>query len=88
MHGCRGPKYCPQSVIGTPQQTIKIRRGGMGKLSGSGPSGWKLRPARVLSKSLSEMASKYHVRGRSALQAKRHGSGTDSKALQEAIKEK
>ena len=31
---------------------IWIKRGGTGKTSGSGPSGWKLRPARLLSRSL------------------------------------
>lgn len=57
MHHVRGPKYCPQSLIGTPQQTIKIKRGGTGKTSGSGPSGYKLKPARVLSRSLAMMAA-------------------------------
>lgn len=33
---------------------IWIRKGGDGKTSGSGPSGWKLRPAKRLARSLAE----------------------------------
>ena len=33
---------------------IWIKRGGSGKMSGSGPSGWKLRPAKRLARSLAE----------------------------------
>jgi hypothetical protein len=63
MHGVRGPKYCPKNLIGTPFQTIKVRRGGPGRVSGSGPSGWKLRPAKVLARSLAEMAASTRARG-------------------------
>jgi hypothetical protein len=50
---------CHDKDVGTPRQTIQIKRGGMGKASGEGPQGWKLRPARLLSRSLAEMAVKY-----------------------------
>lgn len=55
-----GPVKCSQSLIGTPGQIRWIRRGG-GSSSGSGPSGWKLKPSRLLSRSLAEMAIKYRA---------------------------
>lgn len=42
-----------------PAREYWIKRGGIGKMSGNGPSGWKLTPAHVLSRSLADMASKY-----------------------------
>ena len=53
---------CPARLVGTPNQVIKIKRGGQGKISGSGPSGYKTRPARLLSRSLADMASQYRHR--------------------------
>jgi hypothetical protein len=49
-------------LIGTPQQIIKIKRGGTGQMSGSGPSGKKLKPARVHARAMAEMAAKYRGR--------------------------
>ena len=63
MHGVRPTVRCPANLIGTPQQTIKIKRGGAGQTSGSGPSGWKKRPRAVLCRSLAEMARHYVARG-------------------------
>jgi hypothetical protein len=51
----RGGLICPDNVVGTPGQTIKIRRGGPGK-SGAGPLGWKATPRKMLSKALADMA--------------------------------
>lgn len=53
---------CPASVIGTKGQIIKLKRGGKGGTSGSGPSGWKVRPAAVLQRSLADMAAAYRSR--------------------------
>lgn len=39
---------------------IWTKRGGDGKMSGSGPSGWKLRPAKRLARSLAERAHGKH----------------------------
>lgn len=60
MHA-RGPLMCPPKLVGTPMQTIKIRRGGASS-SGSGASGWKNRPSKVLARSLADMALKYRAR--------------------------
>lgn len=60
----RGPVYCRQSVIGTKSQTIWLKRGGKGQQSGSGPSGHKLRPAKVLARSLAAMASAHQSKRR------------------------
>lgn len=49
----RSGVICPAHLVGTPQQTIKLKRWGAGK-SGQGPTGWKLRPAKVLARSLAE----------------------------------
>lgn len=49
---------CPPSHIGTPNQVIWIKRGGVGK-SGSGPTGYKTRPARVLARAMAELARRY-----------------------------
>ena len=59
----RGPKFCPPEMVGTDQQTIWIRRGGNGRVSGAGPSGHKLKPAKVLARSLAEMARGIRARG-------------------------
>jgi hypothetical protein len=37
-----------------PAREIKIKRGGQGRISGSGPSGYKMNPAKLLSRSLAE----------------------------------
>jgi hypothetical protein len=57
----RGPVKCPPNLIGTKAQTLWIRRGAIkgGNGGGSGATGWKNRPARVLARALAEMASKY-----------------------------
>jgi len=57
----RAPVYAPQSVWGTEGQEYWRRRGGPGK-SGSGPSGWKLKPAKVLARAMAEMAANYRTR--------------------------
>jgi hypothetical protein len=54
---------CPPNVIGTPAQQIKIKRGGPGK-SGAGASGWKLRPAKVLARTMADMARNYRAKKR------------------------
>ena len=59
MHGARPAVICPERLIGTPGQIIKIRRGGTGQMSGSGPSGWKLRPNAAHSRAMAEMAMQY-----------------------------
>jgi len=56
----RGPLKCPIKLIGTPNQQLWIRRGGASS-SGSGPAGWKLKPARQTARSLAEMAAKYRI---------------------------
>lgn len=61
MNG-RGPVLCHAKDIGAPQQTIWIRRGSTNKREGAGPLGWKLRRARILSRSLAEMAIKFKPR--------------------------
>lgn len=38
---------------------IWVPRGGDGKTSGAGPSGWKLRPAKVLARKLAEAAANF-----------------------------
>lgn len=53
---------CPNKIVGTPNQEIWVKRGGDGKTSGSGPSGWKTTPARLLARSMAEMAAKYRTR--------------------------
>ena|SRR5579859_2030976 len=82
----------PDHLIGLPVpdshwtgKVIKIPRGGKGQQSGSGPSGWKLRPAKKLARSLADMAAQYRKRGSQALAAKSHGSDSN-KNLKEAIK--
>ncbi len=45
---------CPAKLIGTPQQNVKLKRGGVGRQSGNGPSGYKTNPAKLLSRSLAE----------------------------------
>ena len=59
MHGARPAVICPERLLGTPQQIIKIKRGGTGQTSGSGPLGWKLRPNAVHSRAMAEMAITY-----------------------------
>lgn len=63
MHGVRPYKKCPENLIGTKQQIIKVKRGGPGT-SGHGASGWKLRQSKVLAKALAEQASRARHRGR------------------------
>jgi hypothetical protein len=62
MHGVRPAVKCPAPWIGTPQQTIWIPRGGSSKGSGSGPSGYKLKPARILARALAEQARNVRAR--------------------------
>lgn len=62
MHGVKPAKKCPKNLIGTPLQIIKIKRGGTGKMSGSGPTGYKTKPARLLARSLADMARQYRAR--------------------------
>ena len=62
MHGVRSAVLCPPNLVGTPLQTIRIKRGGTGRVSGNGPSGWKLRPSKVLARSLADMAMTYRAR--------------------------
>ena len=57
----RSAVMCPPKLVGTPGQTIKIARGGQ-STSGSGPSGWKLRPSKVLSTSLAKLAADHRAR--------------------------
>jgi len=45
---------CPAVLVGTPQQTVKIKRGGVGRQSGSGPSGYKTNPAYMLARALAD----------------------------------
>ena len=45
---------CPAKLIGTPQQNVKLKRGGTGRTSGSGPTGYKTNPAKLLSRSLAD----------------------------------
>lgn len=52
---------CPDNLVGTPGQIIKIRRGGPGK-SGAGPLGWKATPRKMLSKALADMARTYRAK--------------------------
>lgn len=52
----RGAVKCPRAFVGTPNQTIWINRGGTGRMSGSGPTGRKTRPAAMLARSLAERA--------------------------------
>ena len=59
MHGARPAVICPERLIGTENQIIKIRRGGSGQTSGSGPSGWKLKPNAVHCRAMAEMALQY-----------------------------
>jgi len=59
MHGARPAVKCPDRLIGTPGQIIKIKRGGTGQMSGNGPSGWKLRPNAVHCRAMAEMAKQY-----------------------------
>lgn len=59
MHGARPAVICPERLVGTDHQIIKIRRGGVGQTSGQGPSGWKLRPNAVHSRAMAEMAMTY-----------------------------
>lgn len=58
MHGARPAVFCKEKDIGTDRQTIWIKRGGTGK-SGAGPSGWKMKPSRILARALAEQARKY-----------------------------
>jgi hypothetical protein len=95
----RPVKRCPPSLIGKPVPNstwtgpvILIKRGGTGQQSGSGPSGWKLRPAARLARSLAEMARPYKVRGAArALADKVHGDKShakdSTKILNEFVKE-
>lgn len=51
--------YADKGTMRYPAREFWLKRGGIGKMSGNGPSGWKLTPAHVLSRSLADMASKY-----------------------------
>jgi hypothetical protein len=53
MHS-RPSVKCPAQLVGTPLQIVKLKRGGQGRISGSGPSGYKVNPAKLLSRSLAE----------------------------------
>ncbi len=52
---------CPLKDRCTPRQSIWIKRGAIkgGNGGGQGPTGYKLRPARVLARSLADMASSH-----------------------------
>lgn len=52
----RSAVIAPRNIVGTPGQTIKIKRGGTGGTSGAGPTGRKTRPAALLARSLAERA--------------------------------
>jgi len=81
----RSAVMCPERMIGTPQQVIKLRRGGPGH-SGNGPSGYKMKPARVLARSLAALAAAARARGKfAALKEKAHGLDSAA-ALKEATK--
>lgn len=60
MH-TKGPVYCRPHEVGTPMQEYKRKKWGNGK-QGSGPTGYKLRPARLLAKAMAEQANKYKSR--------------------------
>lgn len=62
MHGVRPVVRCPDNKIGTPNQTIKIKRGGTGGSGNAGPVGWKTRPSVRLNRALADMAAQYRHR--------------------------
>lgn len=64
MHHVRAAVKCPPKLVGTKQQEVWIKRGGIGHQSGSGPSGSKLKPARVLARSLANMARAHKPKGK------------------------
>jgi hypothetical protein len=52
----RGPLYASPSQVASGNLTLKIKRGGVGRQSGSGPSGRTATPRAVLSRSLRDRA--------------------------------
>lgn len=53
--------YMDKGSMRYPARERWIKRGGVGKTSGSGLSGWKLRPSKVLARSL---ADRKHGKGK------------------------
>lgn len=61
MRRARGPVWCPENLIGTPLQIIKIPRGGPPS-ENKGPTGKKLKPARVWARVMAELGRTYKGR--------------------------
>lgn len=55
---------CAAKDIGTERQIIRIKRGGKGGSSDSGPVGRKARPAAIRNRAFAELARKYTKRGK------------------------
>lgn len=51
-----GPVYANRSQVASGQLTIKVKRGGTGRQSGSGPTGYKATPRGILSRTLRDRA--------------------------------
>lgn len=64
MH-TKGPVICKPHELGTALQIYKRKKWKNGR-ENSGPSGYKVRPARQLSRALAHQASLYRNRGRKA----------------------
>lgn len=55
-----GPVYCHSRISGTKQQHVKLSQWGTGR-TGSGPSGWKMRKAKVLARSQADALSNWYA---------------------------
>jgi hypothetical protein len=71
----RGPCYASPSQVASGNLTIKVKRGGVGRQSGSGPSGRTATPRAVLARALRDRAGVAKVvteRQAARVKAKKH----------------